>query len=130
MIVVLVRKGVLPPFPDVPQNPVMELLVTIIPITLTVLTGFGLTAKEVLSKFAEVIKLLTVLEQQNEALERHVTDAIHAVKELQYHESVADMRISDIERYLQLSTHNQPTPFVMRYGNERSTTNDNEQSSK
>ena len=97
----------------------MELLITVVPIAITVLGGFGLTAKEVLSKFAEVIKLLTVLEQQNEALERHVTEAIDAVKELQHHGTVADMRLSDIERYLQLSTLNQPTPFVVRYGNDR-----------
>jgi hypothetical protein len=97
----------------------MDLLITVVPIAITVLGGFGLTAKEVLSKFAEVIKLLTILEKQNEALEQHVTEAINAVKDLQHHETIADMRISDIERYLQLSTQDQPTPFVIRYGNDR-----------
>jgi cell division protein FtsB len=97
----------------------MELLVTIVPIALTVLAGFGVTAKEVLSKFAEVIKLLTILEKQNEALEQHVTDAIKRVEDLQHHEAVFDLRISDIERYLQLSTQDQHNPFVIRYGNDR-----------
>ena len=71
--------------------------------------------QQILDRFGKVIRLLTLLEEQNRRLEEKSNETLQTLEALRKQDDNLDLRINDLERYLQVVTSNMETPFVIRY---------------
>jgi hypothetical protein len=81
----------------------------------TIIGGTALFIQRVLEQFSRVIRMLAALEDQNKLVHNQLETCLKALEVLQKRDVHFETRVSDIERYLQLTTHNQDNPFVIRY---------------